>query len=390
MKKTLIISGIVLVTLLLLFFVYILFFGTPKSVDDIFTSFTSGGDAPIIDETPLSPIDNLPDEPNLLSFGDGPFHKLSSRPVAGMGFVGTTTLRYAELGTGYVYEIDIVNRTENLVSGTTFQRVRSAQFSPDAQSVIFELEGNREMQTLVGSFVKNNDGETILDPVLLPEGAHDADFTDNSTVSYLLTVREGTEVHQYQKTEEVDTLILTLPQQKLHAAWPIYVYTTPAAQLSGYIYDISNGSVQYVLPGSLGLTAHAYDEGVVITGTDNDGNMSSLAAQDGFGYDLPFTVFPEKCVSTQQATSTLVCAVDENTIEDITFPDDWYKGIESFQDMFYAITVEEGGGVSLFSPADYTRDFDVLSIKTNVSGNIYLFIDKYDNGLWMFETSFTR
>jgi hypothetical protein len=385
MKKTLIISSVVIVTLLLLIFVYILFFGTPKSVQDVFTNFNIGGGAgPVITDTPGTVTDTLTETEGFLSFGDGPFFKLTTRPVAGMGFVGTTTLRYAELGTGHIYEIDLEEQSESLVSSRTFQKVRSATFSTEGSSVIFEIEKENVMESLVGSLVKSDTGENTLNAIFLPEGSHDAGFTEEGTVLYLQTVSTGTEIHEYDQAEAVDTLVLSLPHQRLRAAWPSHVYTTPTAQLSGYVYDISAGSIDYVREGGMGLTAYPFDSGVIVTTPEDTVDLASYAIQEGVSYVLPQTVVPEKCTDTHQATTTILCAIDTDTLHEITYPDDWYKGKESFSDTFWTLPISGQGGLDLFPASDYVRDFDVLKIVGDATGNFYLFIDKNDNSLWLF------
>jgi len=383
MKKILIIASVIVLIIFLSVFVYIIFFGTPKSVDDVFTTFGLGGPQEQV-IVPVTPIEGgVVETPSVAAFDfSKPLNKITDRPIAGMGFIGTTTIRYAEKGTGHLYQMDLLEGEEELISNTTYRRVLSAIFSDDGTSVIFEIEGSNNLEIFVGSITKDNMGETTLVGVLLPEGAHDAYFSNGEMgVTYLLPKSAGSEVRTYSIPEKTDRGNYTLPQKDLRGAWPSYVYVTPTANLSGYIYDVRNQKPEYVTEGGFGLTAFPYTNGVVVTSFRNE-ELQSIAYEDDNVYTIPIEVLPEKCADTHQATSTLVCAAPEDRSSWGAYPDDWYKGITSSEDVFWKVSVWNNSALQVLDPQEYVRSIDVAKIISNNTGDIFLFIDKNDNSLW--------
>ncbi|MBX2866501.1 hypothetical protein KTR10_00875 [Candidatus Kaiserbacteria bacterium] len=384
MKKILLYSGITIIIILIIVFLYILFFGTPKDASEVFTNFGIGGG---VADTPVSIPDSVIDEtPSALLTKGGPLFRLSNRSVAGMTFVGTTTVRYTEKGTGHVYEIDLLERTEEQVSFTTFERVMSAEFSSEGTVVLYEIEDGNQNETLVGFLTKDDAGGGSIDGSLLPIGAHSAGFVGNEgSIQYILPTPAGSSIYTYNPTTVEETFVAQVPHQALRSAWPSHVYTKPTAELPGYVYNIDLGTPTYVTEGGFGLTTDTYDKGIIVT-TFTDGFVESIKIEGDTVRNFAFPTFPEKCADTHQATTTIVCAGSQEFPDGMTYPDDWYKGIISFEDTFWIIR-ENSGARPLYNPAEESKFFDVSRLTANTDGSFLLFTDKNDDSLWLLDLS---
>ena len=135
-KQVFIIIGSVIVLILLAVWVYLLFFGTADTADDVFANLGLNGEedttivvAPIVEEE--QPLVNM-ERPKL--------RQLTTKPVAGFNEVqhtasSTPVLYYAEMGTGHIYTINLQSGEEVRISGTTIAQANEALFSHDGATV---------------------------------------------------------------------------------------------------------------------------------------------------------------------------------------------------------------------------------------------------------------
>ena len=120
MNRPLIITiGIVILLAVISLWVYLLAYGAPQAPREVFTNLglfngqIEEGVTPMVEE----------DAGISLALSNEPLQQISTRAIAGFGFSSSTQgdkIRYAELGTGHIYEIDMVNATELQITLTTF------------------------------------------------------------------------------------------------------------------------------------------------------------------------------------------------------------------------------------------------------------------------------
>ena len=378
------ISGIVL--LIFITWGYLFIYGTPESAEELFATFgIVGGDRetefesdPLVDTT--------------LTGSDGSvqsLRQLTTSPVAGMVFLDSDTVQYVERGTGHIYAISLSSGVETQVTNTTHTKIIDAELSSSGTRAIYETETDNGIRTSVGTIVKIDSGEGTVQNFILPQGAYDAEFSDSGTeVYYLLPTSNGSEAHTYSVADRTDRVLFSIPFSAAHASWgtPTYIYTKPTASLLGYVYEVSGNALKYVRSGGFGLTAFAYGEGVITTEV-SDGRVETFAYGEAT-YQIPLEIFPEKCVVADGAPNTLLCAASLALGTGVTYPDDWYKGITSFEDMLWEVDIENEEAVLLFDPLSVTgRALDVAKITANADGSAFLLINKNDNTLWLFEPS---
>jgi len=389
MKKTFIIIGIILILLIIGIWVYLLMFDAPKSTADVFTNFGLGGkDTPTF--TPADTPSTVDTAPVTNSGAVQALRQLTTRPVAGAMFIDTR-IRYIERGTGHSYDIDLATGKESLISGTTIPQTITALFSATGNHVIITSQKEEVEVTLVGEITNSGSGEESIDGVELPGGAREVSFaTSSENVYYALKTESGSVGYFYDVLTKKSTEKFSLPLRDIEVLWgnPLYVYTTPSAKQIGYVYRVNGNTLEYVTNGANGLMAIPYNSGLLVTKKEDGVIISQNIGSPS--YQTPGVLFPEKCVSLQNQTKKLYCATPQ-TDSTGSYPDDWYKGVQSFSDILWKIDVASTTATVLSDfLTESGREIDVSSIGVSQDGKYIYFINKNDDALWMFDTTITQ
>lgn len=384
MKKSVFITFSIIATLIILsIWAYLFTFGTPKDGAEIFANFGLGNKedlSPVIVDTTTVDVRDTTQEG-----AHQALKQLTLRPVAGATFTTNgDSVRYVEQGTGHIYSINLVSGAESLISGTTLPGTREALFSKDGAQVAISIFDGAELKTLVGSV-----GESTTQSftgVSLPKGAQNIFFdTATNTLMYTLKGEDGVSGYSYNTKKETGIQLFSIPLRDVTVLWggeSIYVYTTPTASQTGYLYKISKNELSYVAEGGRGLMGFIFNNTPVITTTDDAWVVSSIIAL-GKKVPLLMAVIPEKCVGGE---TFLYCAVPRDLGSIETFPDNWYKGVTSYSDILWEIDVAVGIAtpVSDFE-LESGRQIDVSKIGISEDNTRLYFINKNDNTLWMFD-----
>jgi hypothetical protein len=384
MKKTiLIILGILIITLVVSVWVYLLMFGKPESASDVFARFGAGEtntSQTTVDTNTYATTTNFE---SVVDTTPRKLKQLTTRPVAG-AYIAENVVRYVEQGTGHVYEIDLGSGAESLISGTTIPQTTSASFGSDGETLTVSSLSDGTAETIVGT-IDRNKGQ--IDGVALPKGATEIAFADTESVYYLLEQPSGASGYIYDITDEASTELFAIPLRDVRVLWgnPHYVYTTPTASQMGYIYKISGKStLSFVTPGGYGLTAERFGYGVVTTSIYKDTHSYLAHGSDGTKVEQALPYIPEKCVVNPSDETYLFCTVPRNL--DGLFPDDWYMGARSYNDALWGMHTGTGEAVLMLDfLSESGREMDVYKIEVDETGMRLLFVNKNDNTLWMFD-----
>ncbi|MCR4285855.1 MAG: hypothetical protein NUW00_03090, partial [Candidatus Kaiserbacteria bacterium] len=277
MKKSVFIILCTIFTLLILgIWAYLFTFGTPKDGAEIFANFGLGNEeesSPVIVDTTTVDVSDTTQEgaPQALK-------QLTLRPIAGATFTENgSTVRYVEQGTGHIYSINLVSGAESLISGTTLPGTREALFSKDGAQVAISIFDGTELKTLVGSV-----GESATQSftgVSLPQGAQNIFFdTATNTLMYTLEGEDGVSGYSYNTKKETGIQLFSIPLRDVTVLWggeSIYVYTTPTASQTGYLYKISKNELTYVTEGGKGLMGFVFNDAPIVTTSEETGIISS-------------------------------------------------------------------------------------------------------------------
>jgi len=383
MKKSIFITlGILILVLILGVWAYLFAFGAPKDADDVFARFGKNGAS----ETPLFDTSRIDTENVTVGGRIQALKQLTTRPVAGAGFVDGG-IAYVEQGTGHLYEIDLISGAETLISGTTIPSTRKAVFSSLGEHVAITMMEGDVSKTLVGTY----GSDAQFSGIALPDNATQVAFGSGAgTIQYLVREDTGAVGYSSNLDRNSSTRVFSLPLRDVRVLWgnPVYVYTTPTATQSGYLYRVVKNNLTYVTKGDMGLMAFRTPQGLVLTSNTESSVITTTLLENAEKVPQALPLIPEKCVTTDTA---IYCAVPKETLNIYSFPDAWYKGVVSYTDALWKIDTVSGTATMLIDfIAVSGRSIDVASIGVNTDGDQVYLINKNDNTLWLFDTTLTE
>lgn len=337
--------------------------------------------------------------------------KISSSPVAGLvSFTRDSTpiIRYVERGTGHVYEARADRLETERLSNTTVKAVAEALWAPGGESLLmrYAREDSEEIETVFAKLVKGSaaaatstrstpSGEiiqapydlslqflerNILFPVILP--AKEEFF-------YFLSRDDGAHGYRARLDGTKKTEVFTSPLREWLAGWPTEKNLLLSAKPSGtsagsaYLYELSTKTMRKIA-GGLGLTVlvnPTLEYALVGEVVGSRPTMSSLTLKSGEKLDLGLNTLPEKCLWSRKTKGLAYCAVPE-TLPQAIYPDAWYQGRISFNDMIWKIQLPEGTGETVDLPAPAGTTFDMIDLALDPTESYLYFRNKTDGSLW--------
>jgi hypothetical protein len=382
MRQQLIITiGILLVLLAVGTWVYLFIYGAPKGTQEVFTNlgFLSADLEQTASSTQGAPEDTMP-----LALSGARLEQLSTRSVAGAVFMGSTTIRYAERGTGYIYDIDLTSGTEKQVSLTTFAQTSAAVFSEDGASVALISYGVGAAAIRAG---KIDVTTSSLSTETLPQNAHDVDFRDADHVRFATSDETSTTGYIYDLTQHTAEKLFSVPLRQVAIIWDgPYVYTLPSAENTGYLYAVQSGALQAVPLSGKDLSAFLIDGKLAVSmATDDQYGSFLYDPKTGLAQQQAIALLGEKCARHTQE-DTLWCAAPLSP--DASMLEEWYKGTYRSRDFFWKVDLSHATAeVSDDLNSLAGRDLDVAQLWSDASGDALIFIDKNDQSLWIFRVN---
>ncbi len=390
MKKPLLITiAVTIVVLLLGVWAYLMMFGSPSTPNEVFTNLgtlTPNRPSPIgPSETPSTETPNT-----VVNVSGGGLRQLTTRPVAGATVASTTAgwvARYAERGTGHIYDINLETGLETQVSLTTVPRVVEASFSPSGASVALTAYLNYDSEVTVGTLT----GDNSITIVSLPPNARNAAFNTEQEVFYTVTNQSGTSGYGHNISTLTRRTLFSTPIENLTMRWGsaldrIYALTKPAASLPGYSYYIQGGLLRTLGKGAPGLTFFSNDASHIRTFIEN-GTFSSyhVDADSGEESKMAIPMLAEKCTFDTVDADYLWCASPLETVS-TSYLEDWYKGVRNSEDMLWLVNVGAQNAVlSLDLREEAGRVIDVTNLFMSPVGDRLLFVNKVDDTLWAYD-----
>ncbi len=391
MNKTyLIIGGVLLVTILVFVWIYLLIYGTPKPVENFFTDFSFAENS---DNELLPPL--LPEvtDEQIDVTDTAKLRQLTTRAVIGFGEKISNNqderfVLYAEAGTGHIFSINLITGTETRLSNITIPNAQKARFSPDGTvAAIRSGYGSQNSIELVTLSGENNSTKETLTPQMV-----DFTFSTENKLFYTEYNSSGLLGRELNPTTKLSRTLFSIPFQNAIVVWsmssstPHFVYPKPSAKLSGFLYKISNGTLLREQAAGNGLVALAHNNYFIHTVTTSRGPVSFVTNRTtGMSNSLPIIVEPSKCTFSTLNSETVYCGYEETTLN-YEFPDNWYKGQISFADSLWEINVRKGLAVKLIDTKSETgRELDSIGMDISTQNKVLYFINKNDNTLWMYE-----
>lgn len=384
MKQIVIVTGILILFLLIIAWMYLLLFGAPQGTAGIFADLGLRGG-------PTEITANI-DTTAQLAPPSGALTQLTTRSVAGFVHIPASTstparLRYAERGTGHIYEINLDGSTENRVSGTTVGQTVGAMFDHTGTAAVLVAEEGDTVTAMLYGF-----GSNTTRTVPLPANSRNFHFASPNILRY--SVIEGGDSVAYEQNWLQDTIseLWRVPLTDIRIIWTdndAFVVNRTAPYLKGGVYRVQNGGLQRVVPAGYALSA-VIDPGgrfVLTSAFSSDARavMSGILDRDTaqtFPSALP--AIPEKCVFV---TGKFWCASSFQLMtggrESLNA---WYKGEFISSDTFWKQGDSEGTAEYVVWLSDLAGfDIDVIDLSASDDGETLFFRNKTNDTLWMYK-----
>lgn len=394
MKKVLIIILIIIVLVLIGVWGYLMLYGVPEELPS-FTDVLDNTSEPVTPGNFPDPV-VVPDE----TFDDAPqnaeiigvLSRLTERQVAGAVFTsenGTESVRYAERGTGHIYEIDAATGQEERVTITTIPRTTRVVFAPSGNRAVFTIEANGlQNESFIGTVVRDDAGSNTLEQDLLVAGASNFMFDAiGDTLFYTVSGPNGTVGYERDLKTDSETERFSIPLRDVVVIWDenrTYAYPKPTSELSGGLYEINGNSLTRIGDDGNGLMAEVDASRIALSTTDEEGVRSRFMA-GGTETPLAISMFPQKCDFSSVSTTTLWCAAPLTATND-SLPDEWHQGVVSFDDIFWRVSTESGEAeLIFFFSEETTTPIDAVDFATNEDDTYAFFKNKNDQTLWLID-----
>lgn len=387
MNRPLIITiGITILLIVLGVWLYIFLFGTPEDTGEVFANL---GFTPTSQPTTITPPEDSPTLDTLVDTSTGSLRQLTTRSVA--GFMSTTTaagktIRYAERGTGYVFEIDLSTGVETLISRTTIPQVANAVFSNDATHVAFTSYIGYVANVYVGVIENNGIAGINLEP-----GASNLAFTNNNEVLYTIVRNGVTTGYRQNLVTETRVEQFTFNFTNLDVAWgdgqsATYITTKPASTLEGFMYQIDGDKVVPSVRSGLGLTSFVGSDAIIATYRRSSAYQSiAYNLNTNTENTLPVVALKEKCTFDTANPNFIWCAAPLGDIP-AGFVDNWYKGTVQSDDRIWLIDTVNESARLVVSPYDVLgRTLDITATDADTTGQYLFFKNRTDQTLWLYD-----
>ncbi len=279
--------------------------------------------------------------------------QISDKVVAGIAVL-SPVVRFAEAGTGNIYDTDAKGQNLKKMSDTVIAHAAYALFSGDGKAVLlrYAKNDNRTIASFLGMLVEPSaDGSTagMLKGDFLPDNITDATISPDGKSFLLLTATANGSVLMSESTDGTKRKqVLVSPFSEWLLDWVssgIILTTKAAGSVQGSVYKVlSSGTLEKITSGVYGLTTKASPNGkLVLYSTSIDTGVPSLRIRNlanNTSLDTGLRTLPEKCVWARDS-SAVYCGVPLGA-PTATYPDSWYQGITHFADTFWKIDATVG------------------------------------------------
>jgi len=392
-RPLLIIIGAIFVIILLAVWVYVLLFNTPTANEEEFTDLDFGNDTDVT----LFPAGTDEDgvvnpEPIVNVNGLERLKQLTTEPIAGFGEVATENIpdavRYVQIGTGHIFEIDLETGEEERVSGTTVPGSQIAAFAGNGESVMIQSgygAGASFTVGVIGTSTQDITTAQIFEPIVSFTGTQSGVFlyaaqTNNSVVG-----------KSYDPATLVTSTLFTVPFRDATIIWGSeatdthYAYPKTTALLESFLYEVQGNLLTRLPIDGYGMSATGNNEFILFSKqTDEDYQSFTFNKETREIRPHTQTQIPEKCVFSTITLSSSFCANTSINFTDLA-PDTWYAGELTFQDSLYQTFNDVSRSIVLVDSHDQTQqNIDMTHLSLGAQDAHLYFTNRNDRTLWMY------
>ncbi|MEI8130330.1 MAG: hypothetical protein WCG55_02380 [bacterium] len=301
-------------------------------------------------------------------------------------------IRFAEKGTGYIYDINA--NKEGLIkqSGTIIAHTVEAVFGNNGAAVVLRYAGsdNQTISSFLGQITPAIDATTsgTTRGDFLPDNISEiVPSFDSKNFFFLLPTTSGVAGMTMKADGSSKAQLFSSPFSEWLLDWsstnPI-VTTKASANVAGNAYFVlKNGVFSKIVGDVNGLTTKISPDGKNVLYSVSKNNSLVLYVKhlsDGLEFNTGLSTLPEKCV--WNSTSTAIYCGSSTDVPSGTYPDDWYQGLAHFNDSLWKIN-PQSGRTTLLDDGE-GNNLDVTNLAIDQKEGYLFFTNKNDDSLWSF------
>ncbi len=317
-------------------------------------------------------------------------------------------VRYVDVSSGFVFDRAVRKAEESVKkSDKSVPGVVEALFDDTGTRVVMRYLKDRVIQTYVArlTFPKIDPKLTKEERDALPKTASVTGeylpeniatlgvSRDRKNIFYLLPSTGGVTGSTYNFATKAKKQIFSNPLSEWIADFAtsgkINLTTKSSGQVPGYSYTIGNpsGTISKNIGGENGLTTLMSPDGKKLLFSTSANNTLATFVLDiasGKRTSVSPSTLPEKCVWTKDSKE-VYCAAPAQAVSGL-FPDDWYKGKMSFDDVLWSIDMRDMSGNIIYDfISKNNQRLDATNLQLSSSEDYLGFINKKDGVLWGFD-----
>ncbi len=334
--------------------------------------------------------------------------KISSSPAAGIyafektireeGGVKTSVqlLRRVDRTTGNIFETRMDNMEETRVTNTTIPKIYEASWLNGENSLVLRYlrDDGETIETYLSKITEGPEGKDGgLTGTFLPSDIKSLAVSPKKDKIFYLTTSGGEAVGTTMNVADTKkSSVFRHPFTEWLFDWPaentLTLATKPSGKVPGFMYSMGSagGNLNKILGGINGLTGLMSPAGKKVLYSESSGGGFSTKIYDiasGNSDDAPKTL-PEKCVWSPD-NDVFYCAVPVNPPAAI-YPDAWYQGLVSFNDILARFDVKNGSVTVLVDPKEFAgEEIDAVNLQLSKNEDYLFFLNKKDGSSWVLE-----
>ena len=332
--------------------------------------------------------------------GEAPLlRQLTKNPVAGaviFSRAGSTLVRYAERGTGHLFEIGADDAEPKRISNQTIPEIGEVLWKPDGLGIIVryakESAGTEYIESFYASVPADATEDAPLRASFLPRNIRTLAFSPTgNTLFYLSENSSGSSGILAAPDGTRKNTLFELPLKDLAVIWSVndslFLTTRASSGAPGHLFSVGtqSGAVDVVASdtGLTALTSRGGTLALLASSGEGGSGLSLFNRSLGDITPLGLQTLADKCVWGKRTRTNAYCAVPSG-IPGNNFPDSWYQGVIQTEDALWAIDAEDARASIVADISEVAREsIDAFNFDISPDDKYLLFQNKNDLSLWL-------
>lgn len=311
------------------------------------------------------------------------FVKISEISKNENNYENVPSIRYVERKNGHIYKMFLDNKTKEKISNTTIPSIYEAFFDKTGQTVVYRYLSSDNTITSYMATLGTANGE------FLPENI--TDFSSSFNKDKFFYIKESNN-ESFGFVGDMGSpkinVVFNSPFREWISSWDqkdkVYITSKSSYTSKGsmFVLNKTNKTIKKVVGGIVGLTTLISKDGNTVLfseSTDKGPVLKVFDIANNTTKDLDTIGLAEKCVWGNNNID-IYCAVPD-TIFGNKYPDNWYKGLISFNNFFVRINTKTQEKETI-SDIENEKQFDSINLFLDKEENNLFFTNKKDYTLW--------